>query len=641
MNIEASFALTAILISALILYYYYRLNKVNDTQGFIFVLLVADNTLTAFSSYSKWALSRFVTEIPDAVLSGMSYIYFLTHTMMILLVFLYILFNVRSWKEIALWAKVAVIVPITVAEIMVLTNPIHHLIYSYSNGIYRREPGMIVTYLAFAYYFILTLFVIIWHNKGFSNKDRTVVLILLAVGLSSVVIQMLRHEYQVEVFAIALSELIMFLFILNPTEQMDVSIGTYSRSAFVNRMRDGVISRRRFDLVIADIRNYRDYERKHEKGGRPLMQAVARRLNELIPAASVYRLSENTLAIEVLKPKARETAELVSLLEEEFKKTWEIDKEMISMQAHLLKLSFPDDIQDTEQLHALISRFRNNNYENKSLTIKDFDMQGLERYRKISGALARVIDKKQFEVRYTPVYSMALSRVIGAEVGVRFYDDELGYVYHDEIFDYAERSGHAVQLGALMFEDICSFISEHKLDSMGLSFLMMKIMPAISMQQGMMDAMRQIVEKYDLDPKIFCLQITEQTISRATPVFKNNIRDLHEAGVRLCLEDYGSGFTNIASIYEMPFSILMVNQSVMHAAMANEKARITMDCTLAMARDLSMMTMVAGINDEKMFDVISDMAVDFSIGNYYFEQLDGEEFLKVARISAEEGGVEA
>ena len=86
----------------------------------------------------------------------------------------------------------------------------------------------------------------------------------------------------------------------------------------------------------------------------------------------------------------------------------------------------------------------------------------------------------------------------------------------------------------------------------------------------------------------------------------------------------------------MPFSILMVNQAVMHAAMGNEKARITMDSTLAMARDLSMMTMVAGINDDKMFNVISDMACDFAIGNYFFEQLDGEEFLKVARISAEE-----
>lgn len=636
MNVEASFAFAAIVISVLILYYYYRLNKVKNTQGAFFVCLVVDNTLTGLSSYMKWAVEKYVHDLPEMFYSSMSYIYFVTHVLMIVFVFLYIFSDVRSWKEVSPTLKAFIIVPICISLLFICTNPLHHLVYSYEGNVYSRQPGIVVAYFTFVYYFMMTLFAIIWYRKSFSNKDRIVVLTLLGIGLGSVVIQLIFPEMQVEIFAMALCELMLFLFIQNPTEQIDSAIGTYSRSAFTEKMRDNIISRRRFDLLVVDIRSYRDYEAKHENGGRPLMKAVAEHLKEIASRTEIYRVAENTLAIEVIRPKARETTELISAIEEDIRDTWEIEGEKIPMQGHLLKICMPGNITDNEQLQVLIERFRNSAFENRCMTVDDFDLQELDRYRRISAALARVIDKKQFEIRYTPVYSMALSRVIGAEVAVRFYDDELGYVYHDEIFSYAERSGHALQLGELMFEDICSFISEHKLSDFKLSFLLLKIMPAICMQPGMYEKLKALAEKYDVDPRIFCLQVTEQTVSRATPIFKQNINEMNEAGIRFCLEDYGSGFTNIASIYEMPFSILMVNQAVMHAAMGNEKARITMDSTLAMARDLSMMTMVAGINDDKMFNVISDMACDFAIGNYFFEQLDGEEFLKVARMSAEE-----
>lgn len=636
MSVEASFAFAAIVISVLILYYYYRLNKVKNTQGTFFVCLVIDNTLTALSTYMRWAVEKYVPDISPVFFNAMSYIYFITHVLMIVLIFLYIFSDVRSWKEMPQWAKVFVIAPITFSLTFIATNPIHHMVYTYAGSIYTRQTGIIVPYITFAYYYLITLFVIIWFNKSFSDKDRSVVLTLMGIGLASVAIQLIFPEMQVEVFAIALSELMLFLFIQNPTEQIDALLGIYSRSAFSEKMRDNIISRRRFDLIVVDIRSYRDYEAKHEKGGRPLMKEVSGHIKDIVSEANVYRVAENTLAIEIIKPKARETTELIEKIEDDLDKTWEIDGENIPMQGHLLKLCMPGDINDNEQLQVLIERFRNNSFENRCMSIENFDLQSLDRYRRISAALARVIDKKQFEIRYTPVYSMALSRVIGGEIGVRFYDDDLGYVYNDEIFSYAERSGHAQQLGDLMFEDICSFIAEHKIADLGLSFLLLKLMPGICMQPGMFGKLKAKADKYGVDQKIFCLQITEQTVARATQLFKQNINEMHEAGIKFCLEDYGSGFTSIASVYEMPFSILMVNQAVMHAAMRNEKARITMDSTLAMARDLSMMTMVAGINDDKMFNVISDMACDFAIGNYFFEQLDGEEFLKVARISAEE-----
>ena len=139
---------------------------------------------------------------------------------------------------------------------------------------------------------------------------------------------------------------------------------------------------------------------------------------------------------------------------------------------------------------------------------------------------------------------------------------------------------------------------------------------------------------------LICLLISEYTVSKASKAFKENLSKMAGEGLRFCLEDYGSGFTSITSIYELPFSVLKVNKSVMQATMSNEKARITMDSTLVMARDLSMMTMVEGIDEENQFEMISDMACDLAKGKYFFDQIDEGEFVRVLHMAAEKDGKE-
>jgi EAL domain-containing protein (putative c-di-GMP-specific phosphodiesterase class I) len=60
-----------------------------------------------------------------------------------------------------------------------------------------------------------------------------------------------------------------------------------------------------------------------------------------------------------------------------------------------------------------------------------------------------------------------------------------------------------------------------------------------------------------------------------------------------------------------------------------------MDSTLMMARDLSMMTMVEGIDEENQFTLISDMACDLAKGKYFFDQVDEDEFVRVLHMAAE------
>ena len=75
--------------------------------------------------------------------------------------------------------------------------------------------------------------------------------------------------------------------------------------------------------------------------------------------------------------------------------------------------------------------------------------------------------------------------------------------------------------------------------------------------------------------------------------------------------------------------MLKINRSVIRASMENKKAKLTVGSTMDLAHDLSMQTMVSGIDDEGHLEMLESLDVDYATGKYFYEQLDEEKFMKV------------
>ncbi|MBR1470319.1 MAG: EAL domain-containing protein [Lachnospiraceae bacterium] len=644
MGSEAAFGIASVIITILIVFYFIKLNKVYNFQSGLFLVLVIDNGITSLSQVVTWSFRRSWPACPVWIYELSSYVYFITHLLMVGFLFLYLFSTIKIWREITVWVRAAILIPISIGMLIVLSNPFTHLIYSYSkDGVYHREAGIITTYLTFIYYFSLMVFTLIWYRKSFSIRRHRQIRLILGLGLMSVLVQLFLPDVKIEVCTIALCGFIMFLFVQNPMEQIDSEVGVFSRQAFLERLKYNMLSRKRFDLIelmLPDFREQTVVLSNDEKT--VLLRQIAEFISSVLSNGNVYHTEQTIFVLEVIRPEAREVGGMIRRIKTRFEEPWEVAGKKIQLAGRMLRLILPTEAQDDQLVLGVMSRFEKSTPESRVMMASDFDLQTINRNQKITGALARAMEKKHFEMRYTPVYSPGLERIVAAEVSVRFFDDELGYVYDDEIYSFAERSGHAVQLGELIFERSCEFIEKNDLKAHGLSFLGMHVHPAMCLQYGLMDKLKDIAHAHHVDPHMLCLQISEYTVSKASKGFKENLAKLSGDGLRFCLEDYGSGFTSITSIFELPFSVLKVNKSVMQATMFNEKARITMDSTLAMARELSMMTMVEGIDEEAHFKLISDMACDLAKGNYFFEQLDEEEFLRVLRMSEEkdrkEGG---
>ncbi len=642
MTYEAAYAITAVILSVQIVANYIRFNRVSNAQSTCFILLVVDNCLTALSSVVKWVLITYTEPAPVWALELCSYVYFITHFLVILFMFMYLFSTIKIFREMATWMKMAVIIPSAFILLAILSNPFTQTIFHYSpSGEYHRSKGIIFVYLGFVYYMGLVLLVLTFYRRSFSVRRRNIVLIVLGLCSFATIVQLFIPEFKIETCMEAVCALILFVFIQNPSEQMDPELNVMSNAAFVERMKYGLVSRKRFDmleLLMPELNGF-DRSAKQEKLTALLKDIVAF-LTSLAGNVNIYRVDRDAFALEVISPHVGEVAAMIKKIQGRFEEPWEVGGEKVRQSVRILRISLPTEMHDVELMQGVMSRFAGCPHEIKTMTTSDFDLENIKRNRDISGALIRAMDRNNFEMRYTPVYSQVLERVVAAEVSLRFFDEELGYVYDDELFRFAQRSGHVMQLGELIFERTCSFIKEQELDKQGLSFLGVRLHPAMCLQYHVIERLKESIDRYEIDPKMICLMLSEYIVSTAGNDFKDSIARLQETGVRICLEDYGSGFTSITSIFEMPFMVLKINQSVIKAALGNEKARVTMDCTLTMARELNLMTMVEGIDDENYFEMIEDMACDLAKGNYFYEQLVEEEFLQVIHLKASKGGEE-
>ncbi len=641
MTYEAAFAIASVFISLQIALNFLKYNKVSNIQGRLFLALVIDNGVTGVAVTARWVFLTYLHPAPVWLLELMGYIYFITHIMLIVLMFLYILSTVRIWREVPVWIRLLILLPVCSEGLVLLTNPLTHLIYYNSpDGLYHRGPWILSVYAVSAYYVLLIFFILLWFRRSFSAKRIAIILLIMGMAIASTLVQFFIPEMTLEVCTASICALIFYLFIQNPSEQIDPELDILSRAAFTERMKYNLLARKRFDLVELLLPDLMEYERRYgSEKAQMLLSTIVEWLSGLGDNINLYHYDKNSFALEVISPHAGEVGGIIRAIRKRFDDAWEVDGEMRAVPSRMLRLILPTEMQDEQVLYGVMNRFAMNcNNELRVMTAADFDLENIKRNREINGALARAMEKNNFEMRYTPIYSPALERIVAAEVSLRFFDDELGYVYDDELFRFAEQSGHVLQLGELIVERTCRFIHEEKLQEQGLSFLAIRLHPAMCLQYRLMDRLKEIVGKYDIPSNMLCLMLSEYTVSTATSAFREGLSKLEDTGVRFCLEDYGSGFTSITSIFEMPFSVLKINQSVIRAALSIEKARITMDATLQMARDLNMMTMVEGIEDERYFDMIKNMACDLAKGNYFFEQLVKEEFLRVIHLRADEEG---
>ncbi len=172
--------------------------------------------------------------------------------------------------------------------------------------------------------------------------------------------------------------------------------------------------------------------------------------------------------------------------------------------------------------------------------------------------LLRGLDRGDFSVRYQPVVDLGSGRTTGFEALCRWGGAALGAGYPSVFIPLAERTGTVGPIGRFVLREALRQGAEWRRD--GCDVVMAVNVSAHQLSEpDLFSLVHATLRDTGLRPEGLCIEITETAIVRDRPTALGHVRALHDLGVTIALDDFGSGHASLAYLLDFPIDILKID----------------------------------------------------------------------------------
>ena len=229
--------------------------------------------------------------------------------------------------------------------------------------------------------------------------------------------------------------------------------------------------------------------------------------------------------------------------------------------------------------------------------------------------LRRALALRQLEVFYQPQVNTAIGKLVGFEALVRWRHPERGIVSPGEFLPIAEEIGLIVPLGDWVLRTACKEATKWPDD--------ITIAVNASPQQfetgKFADAVRRALAGSGLRGDRLEIEITEGTLLNGDEVTLNTLHDLRSNGVRIAMDDFGTGYASLSQLARFPFDKIKIDRSLAGFEGDNHKQRAIVRAITALGRSLSVCTLAEGVESaEQIVRLQKDGCT--SVQGYFFSK---------------------
>lgn len=235
--------------------------------------------------------------------------------------------------------------------------------------------------------------------------------------------------------------------------------------------------------------------------------------------------------------------------------------------------------------------------------VKVFDEkmeQALTTEHEIENAMVDALENDEFKAYYQPKYDIQTRKVIGAEALVRWISPTMGFMPPGKFIPLFEQNGFIIQVDYYILEKTCQLLRE-RLDagkevvpfSVNQSRLHMT-------EDGYLEKMRAIIDKYKLPPHLIELEITETMFSdfdkkAARQNAERIVNALKDMGFTISIDDFGAGYSSFSLLGSLPMDVLKIDRSVLTGADSSPKMKSILGKVIELGHSLGMLVICEGI----------------------------------------------
>ena len=223
------------------------------------------------------------------------------------------------------------------------------------------------------------------------------------------------------------------------------------------------------------------------------------------------------------------------------------------------------------------------------------------------------IDRGEVWVAYQPKLDIASRRIVGAEALARWTHPEKGPIAATEFVAAAEQHNRIGKLTDFVLEKAVAAASQVNKRAEDFE-IAVNLSARLLADKGFTLRLSALLARHSLPPNKLTLELTETAALSGDGEAFDMIARLRELGVRISIDDYGTGLSTLEYLKKIPASEIKIDQSFVKGMVDNRSDRLMVQSTISLAHSLGRKVVAEGVEDREVLDLLTEMKCDIAQG---------------------------
>jgi len=249
--------------------------------------------------------------------------------------------------------------------------------------------------------------------------------------------------------------------------------------------------------------------------------------------------------------------------------------------------------------------------------------------KELEADIRHAVEHGELKVYLQPKYDILSEHVIGAEALIRWEHPEKGMLGPGMFVPACEANGFICEIDFFVLEEVCRKMREWKEEGKKLVKVSTNFSRRHLSDVYFVDKLIETVKRYGIDPKDIEIELTESIAYEEMDTLLAAMHRIKEAGFGLSMDDFGSGYSSLALLREMPVDVLKLDKGFLdncgsHDTEVREKRIIAH--IISMAKDLNISVLAEGVETIQQKDFLKESKCDMIQGYYYAKPMPPSSF---------------
>ena len=263
-------------------------------------------------------------------------------------------------------------------------------------------------------------------------------------------------------------------------------------------------------------------------------------------------------------------------------------------------------------------------------TYSDNIISNMRKVDAIESEMENSLKKGEFRLFIQPKWDTNKDECLGGEALVRWIKNDGSMVYPSDFIPIFESNGFIENLDFYMLEQLCIKMKEMRKDSTEYRFFPVSVNQSrvLINNPDYVKNVEKILKRYDTDVSLIQLEITENLFFDQREKMVEVINQLKKLGLELAMDDFGSGYSSLNILKDVPFDILKIDKEFFDETITSNASTVILRKIFEMATELNINVICEGVETKEQVEMLKGFGCHAVQGYYYGKPMPVDEFIE-------------